>query len=82
MIYYWAGRLSIMDSENSGKISISGLCESMVLVKAFDILLSVLVMAHEMLEVNGIMNLDILLTKSLLLSELGVTSDKSRDIMQ
>ena len=40
------GRLSIMYSENSGKRSISGLCESMVLVKAFDILLSVLVTAH------------------------------------
>ena len=53
----------------------------MVLVKAFDILLSVLVMAHEMLAVNGIIKLDILLTKSFLLLELVVTSDNLRDIM-
>ena len=67
--------------EASGKRLSSGLCDSIALVKAFDILLSVLVIALEMLEVNGIMILDILLFMSLLLSELGVTSDNSCDIM-
>ena len=64
--------------EASGKRSSSGLCHSIALVKTFDILL---VIALEMLDVNGMMILDILLTMSLLLSELGVTSEKSRDIM-